>query len=168
MRIQLLKDASLITELRSLNTSRNSSYGPHSYWREAAFYAALVAGPVCWLALLIAGLPLNGPPSGLLLLKLVLLVPILEEIVFRGGLQSFLINKPVFNKNWFGISVANIVTSLLFAAMHIISQPPVWAALVFFPSLVFGWARDRYNSIIPSIILHAVYNAGFLWLFVAG
>jgi len=66
-----------------------------------------------------------------------------------------------------GISMANVVTSLLFASLHLISQPPLWAALVFVPSLVFGWARDRYITVVPSIILHVVYNAGFAWLFVA-
>jgi membrane protease YdiL (CAAX protease family) len=151
-----------------LNTSSNSQLKPRVFWRDFAFYAALIAGPVCWLLLVLADVPLNGPPAWLLLLKLVLLVPILEEIVFRGGLQVFLISKRAFNKSWFGISVANIVTSIIFALMHLISQPPLWAALVFIPSLVFGWARDRYGSVIPSIILHAVYNAGFLWLFVAG
>ena len=139
-----------------------------AFWRDVAFYAALVAGPVCWLVLILAKLPLSGPPAWLLLLKLALIVPILEEIVFRGGLQTFLISKAVFAKNWFGLSIANLVTSFIFALMHLISQPPLWAALVFIPSLVFGWAKDRYGSIVPSIILHAVYNAGFVWLFVAG
>lgn len=139
-----------------------------AFWRDIAFYVALVAGPVCWLVLVLAKLPLSGPPAWLLLLKLALIGPILEEIVFRGGLQTYLISKPVFAKNWFGLSLANIGISLIFALTHLISQPPLWAALVFIPSLVFGWARDRYGSIIPSIILHAVYNAGFVWLFVAG
>lgn len=151
-----------------MNTSHNSKLRSRAFWRDAVFYVALVAGPVCWLAMSLAKMPLNGPPAWLVLLKLALLVPILEEIVFRGGLQGFLISKPAFSKSWFGLSVANIVTSVIFAAMHLIYNPPVWAMLVFIPSLVFGWARDRYNSIIPSIILHAVYNAGFVYLFVAG
>lgn len=140
---------------------------PRRFWLDWLFYAALIAGPLFWLNLYLIDQPLVGPPELLVWLKLSLLMPILEEIVFRGGIQSALMTKSFFSKSWFGVSVANIVTSIIFAAMHFISQPPLWAALVFIPSIVFGWARDRYITIIPCIILHAVYNAGFVWLFVA-
>lgn len=140
---------------------------PRTYWREGAFYAALIAGPMCWLVLDVLGQPHAGPPALMMWLKLSLLMPVLEEIVFRGGVQTALFQRQFFSKSWFGISIANVCTSIVFAAMHLISQPPVWAALVFIPSLVFGWARDRYDSIVPSILLHALYNAGFVWLFVA-
>lgn len=140
---------------------------PKKYWLDWLFYVALVAGPLFWLNLYLIGQPLMGPPALLMWLKLSLLMPVLEEIVFRGGIQSALYTKSFFSRSWFGISVANIVTSIIFAAMHFISQPPLWAALVFIPSIVFGWARDRYISIVPCILLHAVYNAGFVWLFVA-
>jgi len=136
-------------------------------WRDAAFYAALLAGPVCWLLLIGIGLPVVGPPALLFWLKLSVLMPVLEEIVFRGGIQSALVCWPPLARRWYGISLANLITSVLFAAMHLFAQPPLWAALVFFPSLVFGWARDRYNAVVPSVLLHSVYNAGFVWLFVA-
>jgi len=136
-------------------------------WRDAAFYAALFAGPLCWLILISLGQPIVGPPALIFWLKLTLLMPVLEEIVFRGGIQTALISKPTFAKQWHGISLANLITSVLFAAMHLISHPPLWAALVFVPSLLFGWARDRYHAVLPSVLLHAVYNSGFVWLFVA-
>jgi len=92
---------------------------------------------------------------------------VLEEIVFRGGIQSALMTKAFFARKWFQISFANVLTSVIFAGMHVFSQPPLWAAMVLLPSLVFGWARDRYITILPSIFLHALYNAGFVWFFVA-
>jgi len=139
---------------------------PRIFWRDGAFYAALVAGPLCWLILHVTGQPYVGPPPILLWLKLSLLMPVLEEIVFRGGIQTALFQRQFFSRRWYGISVANVCTSIVFAAMHLISQPPLWAALVFIPSIVFGWARDRYENIAPCIILHALYNAGFVWFFV--
>jgi len=151
---------SVITESRSLKPETRA-------WRDHAFYLAIVAGPVCWLILISTGQPIVGPPTLLFWLQLTLLMPVLEEIVFRGGIQAALISRPVFARNWAGVSLANLSTSVLFSLLHLVSQPPLWAALVFIPSLVFGWARDRYNAVIPSILLHSVYNSGFVWLFVA-
>jgi len=151
-----------------LNTNHNNKTEPaRVFWRDAAFWVALLAGPVCWGLLLAIGQPIAGPPEWLVVAQLVLLMPVLEEIVFRGGIQAALHNRLFFARHVAGISIANVVTSIFFAAMHLFSQPPLWAALVFFPSLVFGWARDRYVSIVPCILLHAVYNAGFVFLFVA-
>lgn len=136
------------------------------FWVDWAFYIALFAGPACWLILLAIGQPRVGPPELLLWLKLSLLMPVLEEVVFRGGLQSALYERQPFKRQLVGLSLANVLTSVVFASLHLLSQPPLWAALVFLPSLVFGWARDRYLSVWPCIVLHAIYNAGFVWLFV--
>lgn len=156
-----------IIESRSLKNPTKVQRSTGSFWRDSVFYIALAAGPVCWLVLTLVGLPVIGPPELLLWLKLSLLMPVLEEIVFRGGLQSGLVTRELFARSWSGISLANLLTSLIFAALHLFSQPPLWAALVFIPSLVFGWARDRYDSVVPCMILHATYNVGFVGLFVA-
>jgi membrane protease YdiL (CAAX protease family) len=94
-----------------------------------------------------------------------LIYPVLEETVFRGGLQSALLTRSVFRTRAGPVSLANVLTSIVFAAAHLFRQPPLWAALVLLPSLVFGWSRERYNSIVPSTLLHMIYNAGFVWLF---
>jgi len=96
---------------------------------------------------------------------LALVFPVLEELAFRGFLQS-----AVYRTKWgpqtrLGLSNANILTSLVFAGMHLLQHAPIWAALTFFPSLIFGFFRDRYDSTTPSIALHIFYNAGYFWLF---
>ena len=98
----------------------------------------------------------------LLLLNVVLLYPLLEELAFRGFLQGWLVERAFFRNQWLGISTANFFTSVVFAAAHLINQPPLWAAGVFFPSLVFGYFKDRHQSIVTAFLLHAWYNAGFL------
>lgn len=109
----------------------------------------------------------NAEPSELVktLLWVALIYPVLEEIVFRSGLQTLLLRYSALRHDFAGISVANVLTSITFAGLHLINQSALWAALVFFPSLVFGWARDRYGNIIASILLHMFYNAGFVVLF---
>ena len=87
--------------------------------------------------------------------------------MFRGGLQVALYHKARLNRSWLGISLANLTTSIVFATMHLFNQTPLWAMLVFFPSLVFGWMRDRYDRLHASIMLHIFYNAGFVWFFSA-
>ena len=37
----------------------------------------------------------------------------------------------------------------------------VWALAVALPSLVFGHLRERFSSVLPAILMHVTYNAGF-------
>jgi len=95
----------------------------------------------------------------------VILYPVIEELAFRGFIQTWLLEKSIFrNKPFLHISNANIVTSFLFASFHLFNQSPMWAALIFAPSLVFGYLRDRYDAVTPSIVIHAWYNLGFFLL----
>ncbi len=134
------------------------------------FRVALAAGPVCWLGLfffLQPSLQWNWPLlAPLVFLLPVLVYPVLEEIVFRGLIQELV--QDYFSKKSLGpVTVANLLTSFLFTGLHFVYHPPLWAALVFFPSLVFGFFKDRTRGLTAPIILHVFYNAGFLWLFSA-
>jgi len=98
---------------------------------------------------------------------IVLVSPLLEEFIFRGGLQAWLYEKPRLRQTpLINISYANLITSVVFAAFHLYSQPPLWALSILVPSLIFGWARDKTGSFLPSVVLHAWYNLGFVALFV--
>ena len=114
-------------------------------------------------------MPLRRSPVPLTtILFVVFAYPILEEIVFRGALQSALLKRSALRRSIAGISIACVVASLVFAAAHLISQPAGWAALVFFPALAFGWARERHKTLYSPIVLHMFYNAGFIGLFQTG
>ena len=129
----------------------------------------MAAGPVCWFLLYQLGLPLRQQPPILnVVLMSVVAYPILEEIVFRGAIQSTLLKYPGLTKTAIGISAACLITSVVFAAAHLLRQPPLWAALIFLPSLVFGWARDRHKTLFSPIALHMSYNAGFIGFFQTG
>jgi membrane protease YdiL (CAAX protease family) len=84
---------------------------------------------------------------------------VLEEIVFRGLLQELV--RDLLSRAMYGpLTVANLLTSLCFTGAHFF-HPPLEAALVFFPSLVFGFFKERTDSLVAPVLLHAFYNAGY-------
>lgn len=138
-------------------------------WRDPLFLIAMLSGPLAWLTLYLwihpPLIPAEFWSSPLTVLLAVLVYPVVEEWLFRGQIQGALLAGNLGRYRWAGISAANLITSVLFAALHLINHPPLWAALVLLPSLLFGLFRDRYGRIGPSILLHSFYNAGYfsLW-----
>ena len=130
------------------------------------FWVAVALGPVVWVALwILSGMPAIGI-SLAILLGSVILYPIIEELAFRGFIQTWLLESSFWKSSVISkISRANVLTSVLFAALHLINQPLIWAVLIFFPSLVFGYLRERYDAVTPSILVHSWYNFGFLCLY---
>jgi membrane protease YdiL (CAAX protease family) len=143
---------------------------PAALSKDFLFFMALLAGPASWLVLYVLlapepqwDWPLRRP--GVFLMP-ALVYPVLEEIAFRGLLQE-LVREHVSPASFGPLSHANLLTSVVFTALHFLYHPPLWAALVFFPSLVFGFFKDRTRSVSAPVILHVFYNSGFLWLFSA-
>src|SRR5574340_903575 len=140
-------------------------------WRWLAdprFALALLAGLAFWLALFWlaqAGLDLKPPAYGLAaLFSLVLLQPLVEELLFRGLLQGWLAARPWGRRQFGGFTLANLLMALPFTALHFAGHPPLWAAGVLLPALLFGYFRDRHDSVLPAIALHVFYNAGYFLL----
>jgi membrane protease YdiL (CAAX protease family) len=94
-------------------------------------------------------------------LFLVLIYPNIEELAFRGAIQGIFLANIQPARGWHGITIPNLLTSFLFVVMHFVHHPPLWALAVFVPSLIFGYFKDRFESIIPSIFLHSFYNTVF-------
>jgi membrane protease YdiL (CAAX protease family) len=82
-------------------------------------------------------------------------------LLFRGVLQGFLLGTTLGKSQRWGLSVANLVTSLAFVLVHFVNQPAIWAVGVFVPSLLFGLFRDRTGSIWPPLALHVLFNGAF-------
>ncbi len=102
-----------------------------------------------------------GPLTWTMLASFLLWQPAIEELLFRGVLQGWLLGLTTGCRTFAGFSVANIITSMIFTAGHFINQPLLWALGAFFPSLIFGWFRDRSGSLWPPVLLHGVFNAAF-------
>jgi membrane protease YdiL (CAAX protease family) len=98
---------------------------------------------------------------------IIVFYPVTEELIFRGMIQEFIAAKMVNYTFFTYISVANILTSVLFVAIHFVYHAPFWALMVFVPSLIFGYFKEQYKHIAPSIFLHIFYNICSLFLLVS-
>jgi uncharacterized protein len=149
-----------------------SSFSFPQLLRDKLFLVAVIAAPLVWFGLyffLRAPVPslwfIQSYKAFLLFLLPVFVYPVLEEIAFRGLIQETLFAQNWGKKNWLNFTVANFLTSVLFVAAHFFYHQPLWALSVLIPSLVFGFFRDKYQSVIPGILLHIFYNFGYIWLF---
>ncbi len=92
----------------------------------------------------------------------IILAPIVEEVIYRGFLQSALLR--LSGRAWPAI----FVTSALFAAAHYGAVPPHALANLFVLSIAMGVAFERTRSLGVSILMHVGFNAANvaigLWL----
>ncbi len=98
----------------------------------------------------------------------VLIAAIPEEFFFRGYLQEHIFKKYDF-KIIKILSMKNILTSVLFGAVHAIAFLDITKATTFFPSLLFGLMTERSKGrIFYSVLFHVVANilAYLLWTFI--
>jgi len=93
------------------------------------------------------------------LIIMAVIYPLVEEILFRGVIQPNIAEK--ISGSFFNLSLANIITSTIFAIAHLINHDPLWAAGTMLPSLAFGFCQDRYRTLQAPIALHCYYNAGY-------
>ena len=92
----------------------------------------------------------------------ILLYPIVEELAFRGLIQGYLREK--FPSTIIKLSLANVLTSIIFTALHLFYNPVFLTVSVLIPSLIFGYFKDRTGSVLPAISLHIFYNLGYFLL----
>lgn len=136
--------------------------------RDRVFWGAIIAGLFFWSGLYLYTRPdlnLIWPfTQPVVFIFPAIVYPIVEEIVFRGLVQEAL-SKSFKSKPLGPISLANLATSVLFSGMHFIYHTSLWATAVFIPSLVFGYFKDKYQSLLLPIVLHIYYNSGYYWIF---
>jgi membrane protease YdiL (CAAX protease family) len=140
------------------------------FHRDALFLFLFTLGPTVWLSIVLFALQPH-PRHTLwspVFLSVALWQPLCEELLFRGVIQGHLLESMSKQKTWFGLSISNLLTSCLFSLAHLVNHSVSWSLLVFLPSLCFGFVRDRFGSVYPSIILHAFYNSGYFLLIGGG
>ncbi len=130
--------------------------------KDAIFYLALSAAiPVKILIILLSSHTKIHPDLSMHFIIFLLFVSFSEELFFRGFLMP-LLSSFIKGNSWF-FSYSNIVVSIVFSMSHIFLHNIFWSALVFFPSLIYGYFREKYESILPPVVLHFVYNLVYFY-----
>lgn len=83
-------------------------------------------------------------------LSIAVLAPLLEEVLFRGAIQGYLMRK--LKSPW----VAIIIASLIFGVIHMNPIQIFYATMLGF---VLGWIYYRTGSLIPVVIGHVLNNS---------
>ena len=138
-------------------------------WRPARFNIILAFGFGLLLALVVSGVaallhtpevpsPLAGLSKSPVLLTLVgimaiTLAPFFEELFFRGFLQPLL-------SRTFGAIAGILITAAIFGGLHAPEYSYAWqyAVAITIVGAVLGWVRYRFDSIIPSTVVHGAFN----------
>lgn len=108
-------------------------------------------------------IPIGHGWLGMMLLVQLLLVAIPEEFFYRGYLQRRLDEangrRVLVRLGPIDISRSNLIASIVFACGHfVIGWAPI-RLMVFFPSLLFGWMRDRTDGLAAGVTCHVACNA---------
>lgn len=109
---------------------------------------------------------LAAPPTISLVLAQLLVIALPEETFFRGYVQTRL--QQIFRPRWhmFGTRLGWgwILTCVIFAAAHSLILFQWWHFAIFFPSLVFGYLREKTDGLIAPILFHAASNLFMEWI----
>lgn len=81
-----------------------------------------------------------------------LFVPIFEEMLFRGLVQSMAVQ--IVGSRWLGI----VLASILFVILHSAALWTHWPALMVL-SLCLGYAYEKSGSLIRPIVIHILFNS---------
>ncbi|MDH3727728.1 MAG: MrtC family glutamic-type intramembrane protease [Myxococcales bacterium] len=101
------------------------------------------------------------PDLANLALAQLVIVALPEEAFFRGYIQTALSDTEPRRVRVLGVELAPaawVAQAALFAIVHLIVEPHPARLAVFFPGLLFGWARAWRRGIGAVIALHAMSN----------
>ncbi|MCF2550998.1 CPBP family intramembrane glutamic endopeptidase [Bacteroides caecigallinarum] len=111
----------------------------------------------------LAGLPDNmkdvfeqmmNNPLGII--SIVVMAPLVEELLFRGAIQGYLMRK--WNMPYLGI----VISSLIFGVVH---GNPAQIPFAFVVGMALGWMYYLTGSLIPGILMHFINNGSSVLLY---
>jgi len=162
----------VVIRLRGLSWRDLGLVRPPESWLMRGLLLAVGAVPAVGLVNLAVsafqGTPIDNPqlealsPVGLslgnfllVLLLAGLVVPLAEELAFRGLLQGWL-------RERYGPTAGILLSALLFAVVHGI---PALIPALLLVGLLLGWLYERSGSLWPAVAMHGAFNAIMTTLF---
>ncbi len=149
------------------------------YTRAAPIISATLIGALFALLIWLMMLQFPPPPSFteagmnlylsdssysrvLAIICVVLIAPLMEEYIFRGYIFDGLRHKS-------SMTFTFVTTSVLFVLPHMLEYYEYWPAAIMLFSLgiLLAYFRERYQSLVPCIALHASYNLSLVFVSLA-
>ena len=84
------------------------------------------------------------------IISITIMAPLVEELLFRGAIQGYLLRKGMKPLN------AILIASAIFGIVH---MNPIQIPFAFSIGLIFGWLYYRTGSVVPGIIGHFINNS---------
>jgi len=94
---------------------------------------------------------------------LLMAAAVLEEVIFRGGLQTWLRMHDNGRVRWAGLTRANVITALVFGLAHGLLRTWALVPITLLVGLGLGALYDARQRLVPCVLLHAGLN-GLWWL----
>lgn len=120
-------------------------------------FVALYLHAAAWLGHTIAPQPqlerlaqhgVVGAADWVVVFGIVVVAPLFEELVFRGYLFAACV----------AVRLPTVATQLIVASLFGLVHGLDYALPIGVLALLFGWLRQRYGSLLPSMLAHAVHN----------
>ncbi len=138
---------------------------PASYAIAATLAGIVVGGALAYLA---ARYPAPSPldlaklPPWMIFVYFILAAPIQEEFIFRGLLQTAMARAASVQGGFWAVHFPVVFVAALFGVIHLGSGIVVAAGAILL-GLIAGELRRMSGSLVPAILVHALFNAASLW-----
>lgn len=103
----------------------------------------------------------SGAPRTVIAALLLFPIGPAEEFYWRGFIQRYL-------KGLTTPTRAVVVTSLIYASIHIVTLNPSLLLVALIGGLVWGFIYDRYGNLFPVLVSHILFDELIFVLFVIG
>ncbi len=84
------------------------------------------------------------------IISIAIMAPLVEELLFRGAIQGYMLRKGMKPLN------AILIASAIFGIVH---MNPIQIPFAFAIGLIFGWLYYRTGSVVPGIVGHFINNS---------
>ena len=84
------------------------------------------------------------------IISITIMAPLVEELLFRGAIQGYMLRKGMKPLN------AILIASAIFGIVH---MNPIQIPFAFAIGLIFGWLYYRTGSVVPGITGHFINNS---------